>query len=260
MNTTNESALPGSTTGRALFGSAAALLIGGAFIAIQFLTDGWPGWPPREAWRWLPFVAAIAAVIPAVGTLLLRKRSSQLIVALATVILAAWMFHAPSTIGNSILWQSIAGGSALLLWLLLNPLTERRGGSLAMLSTTISVAASCIFIYYQLRFATLVMPLAGVAAVLVVLTIAMFIKPKVSWAAGAMLTTIIIHCSTLLLAWLYQREFTGVQWYCVVGVGLSPIGSWTILIPQLRRQPRVAFALGVLVTVVIAGMSIALAS
>lgn len=239
-----------------ILGGALAFFVGGTFVTVLLATDGWRGFSPSDAWRSLLFVAAIATILPTMSMLLIRTPSQRFVVAVATVLVAIAFFRSP--VDNQLLWQSIAGGGALLIWLSLEPLTNRRLGASVPLGIAISAAASCLLMMYELRFASLAIPMMGLTAAMLVVTIALCIRPAIQ-LGSALLTAIIINSASLLIGWLYARDFTCVPWWCVLGIAVSPMGLWIARVPLLRTRPHLANALGLVATAALAGLSLAIA-
>lgn len=185
---------------------AGALAVGLAFIVGYFGNEIWPGFPPKAALNWMPFIAFVAIVMGLLAHILPQKPAFRVIWLFVAVGAVLVLTTTPRASWNAVdlsIWYSVLVGGMLIITILTEELAERWPGASIPISLwvwsagiAIALAATGSLTYGHLAG---ILPAAMGAGV-----IAAWIKPTISFAHGAAATLVILGISFLICGYFYS--------------------------------------------------------
>lgn len=152
----------------------------------------------------------------------------------------------------------MAGGGALLLWLILEPLMARRTFPLVPIGLTIVAASSSMVLFYSFYWPSMSIAMGATAAAMLIITILKWRLPGMD-VRGASLVVIILLPAAMLLGWLYQTSDPGVPWFVPTGMVASPAAMAAVKFSMFRNRQRMGAIVGIVGVIVLNAICIILA-
>jgi hypothetical protein len=224
------------TTARWAIPVALALGFWFAYVGIA----GRPAFPPIEAQGWLPYLAALAALVSIVNALVPKAR--WLNVALSAMTLAATVFLITRPLHGRLapvqLWLTlgIIGAGMFIWWALLEALAHRVPGAPvpALLMFTAIAAALVLMNSHTQRLAQL----SGSAAVVLAGAVLLSWWAKLTPIGGTVLTFTIIVLG-LVVAGYFYADITIPH---AILLAAAPLTAWIGQLPGIRQRRRLSLA------------------
>jgi len=216
-----------------------AFSIGAGFVAAYAVLFGWTGWPPAEAWMYLPWIAVAFGALGTVAAARPLPAPAQWVLLFALAALATWATIEPlfdyyewSTFGS--VWRVAA---LALGWTLLaagtDRLADRRpGASLPMVLAVAATGASLITL--EAGFAKsgqLGGALATSAGVAVSIA---WLRPQLTLGRGGTFAATGILFGLVLNAFFFLDDLSEVAAVCLV---VAPLFAWFGELGVVRSRP-----------------------
>ncbi|MCI0363428.1 MAG: hypothetical protein L0Y44_07255 [Phycisphaerales bacterium] len=228
----------------------------GFSVGFLVLTKGWPGVPPQERWQWLLLIGLGATVIGLMDAMLRPTATGRLAFGVALAVVTATFLHPPPAFA-AIAWKAALGVLVLATFLALEPVADRRPGSLIGLVLCI-VFAGASMVIVQSRSAVLGLAAAAASATYGVCFAFGVINPRLRLSHGA------IHVASALLpamaisGWFYNFGDVGMTSFILL-VTAPPMLWLGELGPVRRMKPWQAASLSLLAVLIIVALAVALA-
>jgi hypothetical protein len=224
------------------------------FAAGFYFLLGWPGLPPTDAVKWLPWFALAGMLIGVVDGSSNMPYMLTWIVRIAASGAASWMLLEPNirrnwTSDESMRWVSGLTVGITLVWGVLDEVARRiKGWPLPWALALASVALSFTMLWSaSAQYMQIGLLLAAVlgAAALVSLW-----RPAFSLSGGLLPVFCLVYYGLLICGYWYTRDWVmfnlddfGYQQLCLPLLALAPLMALFGLGPKLQRAPRKQAAL-----------------
>ncbi|MBV8276359.1 MAG: hypothetical protein JO170_14025 [Verrucomicrobia bacterium] len=229
------------------------LIFAGGIIWAYLLAFGGLAFPPRESGQWIPYLAALAALVGCLQCIRLGRQVSNLVLSLVTALVFFW----PQIFGNplALVWTVALTIVLFVSTILLQQVIEDRcSGAELTLGLALSAGAGAIVIF--LGGSAVLGQISGSIGVIlgVIAVLAFFLNVTV----GTVLPLISLFTFGCLL--LSSCLFAQLPWLTAILLWIAP---WGLLFGQRSDQPRIsrrALALLLRMIGVVALIAVALGS
>jgi hypothetical protein len=209
-----------------------ALAVGLGFIAAFYFVAGARGFQLHERWHWLWMIANAAMALGVVASFARANSLMKILSGTALAGATGALFMPPGSAANPVLWKAGLGASVLMVWMMSEPLAQRRRG-VAMPIAMVIVLAGLSIIMLQTRQAGYSLLAAALSAMCGVATVIALLNPRFTFANGAMHVLSAMLASLCAIGWLYN--FTDVPVWPFALLIVSPLMMWVGELPRLAR-------------------------
>ncbi len=209
----------------ASWGGANALAAG--FVTAYLVAHNWQlSLPPRQAWEWLVYLSAGAAIAVAYGV---TATSGWTIWGLAAG-LSAYLLVGPR-VDQFWAWRGLTAGMMIASMAALDRLQGRAGSAVFALTLSL-VAAACWVILRASRNEMLAQMAGALSACLGVVAILGWWRPSMALGGGGVLVAGLLLPGLMMSAYFHGGK---VPAWCLVLAAVAPAAYWLAELPAAKR-------------------------